>query len=70
MQVTTKGAGLNPNAKVWQDIPASQNDTSQWTEDPPLLLTYPPPTVMTDGISLFTSVCIDSVPQFPSLTPF
>ncbi|TRZ00035.1 hypothetical protein DNTS_033581 [Danionella cerebrum] len=25
-QVTAKGAGLNPNAKVWQDIPATQSD--------------------------------------------
>ncbi|KAJ3602516.1 hypothetical protein NHX12_030270 [Muraenolepis orangiensis] len=24
-QVTTKGVGLNPNAKVWQEIPAPQN---------------------------------------------
>lgn len=53
MQVTTKGAGLNPNAKVWQEIPAHQSDIPEWTEDPPWLLTYPPPTV--DGKSF---VCI------------
>uniref|UniRef100_A0A3Q3XN74 HTH La-type RNA-binding domain-containing protein n=1 Tax=Mola mola TaxID=94237 RepID=A0A3Q3XN74_MOLML len=43
VQVTTKGAGLNPNAKVWQEIPAHQSDMPEWTEDPPWLLTYPPP---------------------------
>lgn len=25
-QVTAKGAGLNPNAKVWQEIPATQTE--------------------------------------------
>lgn len=49
MQVTTKGAGLNPNAKVWQEIPAQQNDNPEWTDDSPWLLTYPPSPVMTDG---------------------
>ncbi|XP_076012659.1 la-related protein 4 [Genypterus blacodes] len=39
--VTTKGAGLNPNAKVWQEIPASQNNNleepagSLWLETSP-----------------------------------
>ncbi|XP_051270638.1 la-related protein 4 isoform X2 [Dicentrarchus labrax] len=47
--VTTKGAGLNPNAKVWQEIPAHQNDVPEGTEDSPWLLTYPPPAEMTDG---------------------
>ncbi|KAM3622265.1 uncharacterized protein V6R79_022281 [Siganus canaliculatus] len=47
--VTTKGTGLNPNAKVWQDIPAHQNDIPEWTEDSPWLLTYPPPADMTNG---------------------
>lgn len=65
MQVTTKGAGLNPNAKVWQDIPAHQNDIPEWTEDSPWLLTYPPPAVLTDGMSLFSSVYKECV-----LTPF
>ncbi|XP_070758450.1 la-related protein 4 [Enoplosus armatus] len=51
MQVTTKGAGLNPNAKVWQEIPAHQNDIPEETEDSPWLLTYPPPSEMTDGYS-------------------
>ncbi|XP_044033725.1 la-related protein 4 isoform X2 [Siniperca chuatsi] len=49
--VTTKGAGLNPNAKVWQEIPAHQNDIPEETEDSPWLLTYPPPAQMTDGYS-------------------
>lgn len=49
MQVTTKGAGLNPNAKVWQEIPAQQNDNPEWTDDSPWLLTYPLSPVMTDG---------------------
>lgn len=47
--VTTKGAGLNPNAKVWQEIPAHQNDIPEGTEDSPWLLTYPPPAEMADG---------------------
>ncbi|XP_073324289.1 la-related protein 4 isoform X2 [Pagrus major] len=47
--VTTKGAGLNPNAKVWQEIPAHQSDIPEGTEDSPWLLTYPPPAEMTDG---------------------
>ncbi|XP_038552615.1 la-related protein 4 isoform X1 [Micropterus salmoides] len=51
MQVTTKGAGLNPNAKVWQEIPADQNDIPEETEDSPWLMTYPPPAEMTDGYS-------------------
>lgn len=49
--VTTKGAGLNPNAKVWQEIPAHQNDIPEATEDSPWLLTYPPPAEMTNGYS-------------------
>lgn len=54
MQVTTKGAGLNPNAKVWQEIPAHQNDIPEGTEDSAWLLTHPPPTELTDGMSLFS----------------
>ncbi|XP_040015276.1 la-related protein 4 isoform X3 [Xiphias gladius] len=50
-KVTTKGAGLNPNAKVWQEVPAHQNDISEGTEDSPWLQTYPPPTEMTNGCS-------------------
>nr|XP_046239905.1 la-related protein 4 [Scatophagus argus] len=47
--VTTKGAGLNPNAKVWQEMPAQQNDITEWTEDSSWLLTSPPPVEMTNG---------------------
>ncbi|XP_040058743.2 la-related protein 4 isoform X1 [Gasterosteus aculeatus] len=47
--VTTKGTGLNPNAKVWQEMPAHQNDVPEETADSPWLLTYPPPAEMTDG---------------------
>lgn len=57
MQVTTKGAGLNPNAKVWQEIPATQSDVPEGTEDAPWLLTDPPPAEMADGMSSFSSVC-------------
>lgn len=50
VQVTTKGAGLNPNAKVWQEIPANQSNIPEWTDDDaPWLLTYPSSTEMTDG---------------------
>ncbi|XP_056293593.1 la-related protein 4 [Pseudoliparis swirei] len=49
--VTTKGAGLNPNAKVWQEIPANQNDNPEETEDSPWLLTYPP-AEMTDEVPM------------------
>ncbi|KAM7006426.1 la-related protein 4 [Tautogolabrus adspersus] len=51
MQVTTKGTGLNPNAKVWQEIPAHQNDTPEGTEDSPWLLTDSHPAEMTGGYS-------------------
>ncbi|XP_074489364.1 la-related protein 4 [Sebastes fasciatus] len=47
--VTTNGAGLNPNAKVWQEIPAHQNDVPEGTEDSPCPLTCPPLAEMTDG---------------------
>lgn len=53
--VTTKGAGLNPNAKVWQEIPADQSNIPEWTDDAPWLLTYPSSTEMTDGSSSLTS---------------
>ncbi|XP_017271519.1 la-related protein 4 [Kryptolebias marmoratus] len=47
--VTTKGGGLNPNAKVWQEIPAQQDDVPGGTQDSPWLQTYSPPAEMTDG---------------------
>nr|XP_020500800.1 la-related protein 4-like isoform X1 [Labrus bergylta] len=49
--VTTKGTGLNPNAKVWQEIPAHQSDIPEVTEDSPLLLTDSHPVEMTGGDS-------------------
>lgn len=49
--VTTKGTGLNPNAKVWQEIPAHQNDIPEGTDDSPWLLTHSPPAEMTGGYS-------------------
>lgn len=49
--VTTKGAGLNPNAKVWQEIPAQQDDSPGETEDSPWLQTYPPSPETTEGYS-------------------
>ncbi|XP_034530621.1 la-related protein 4 isoform X2 [Notolabrus celidotus] len=54
--VTTKGTGLNPNAKVWQEIPAHQNDLPEGTGDSPWLLTYSPPAEMTGGSSEVPSV--------------
>ncbi|XP_068171340.1 la-related protein 4 isoform X2 [Antennarius striatus] len=51
--VTTKGGGLNPNAKVWQEMPNHQIDVPEWTEwhegqnhENPL--TYLPTADMTD----------------------
>ncbi|CAJ1051100.1 la-related protein 4 isoform X1 [Xyrichtys novacula] len=54
--VTTKGTGLNPNAKVWQEIPAHQNDSSEGGEDSPWLLTYSPPAEITGGYTDVPSV--------------
>ncbi|XP_069564520.1 la-related protein 4 isoform X2 [Brachyistius frenatus] len=48
--VTTKGAGLNPNAKVWQEIPVQQNDIQGGTEDSPWLQTCPPSADMTEDV--------------------
>lgn len=49
MQVTTKGAGLNPNAKVWQEIPAQQNESPGDMDSAPWLHACPPPAEMTEG---------------------
>ncbi|XP_026161908.1 la-related protein 4 [Mastacembelus armatus] len=50
--VTTNGTGLNPNAKVWQEVPAHQSDIPQgFPENSPWLQTYPPPAEMMDGYS-------------------
>ncbi|XP_012733623.2 la-related protein 4 [Fundulus heteroclitus] len=49
--VTTKGTSLNPNAKVWQEIPAQQNDIPEVSEDSSWLHTNSSPAEMTDGFS-------------------
>ncbi|XP_054882747.1 la-related protein 4 [Poeciliopsis prolifica] len=49
--VTTKGTNLNPNAKVWQEIPAQQNDIPEVSEDSSWLHTNSSPPEMTDGFS-------------------
>lgn len=50
MQVTTKGAGLNPNAKVWQEIPAQQSESPEEMDNAPWLNTCLPPAEMTEGM--------------------
>lgn len=52
IKVTTKGAGLNPNAQVWQEIPSHQDDVPEWAEDTTWLLTYPPAAVMSEGMDI------------------
>ncbi|KAM9860175.1 la-related protein 4 [Aulostomus maculatus] len=49
--VTTKGTGLNPNAKVWQEIPAHENGIPEGTEDPSWLQTYTHDPEMSEGYS-------------------
>uniref|UniRef100_A0A8C6M365 La ribonucleoprotein 4Ab n=1 Tax=Nothobranchius furzeri TaxID=105023 RepID=A0A8C6M365_NOTFU len=50
MQVTTKGTSLNPNAKVWQEIPAQQNDVSSGLQDSSSWMqAYSSPAEMTEG---------------------
>lgn len=56
LQVTTKGAGLNPNAKVWQEIPSHQDDVPEWTEDTTWLLTYPPPAMISEGMGFWLQI--------------
>lgn len=56
IKVTTKGAGLNPNAKVWQEIPSHQSDVTEWTEDTTWLLTYPPAAVMSEGMDVWVHI--------------
>ncbi|KAK2862233.1 hypothetical protein Q5P01_001766 [Channa striata] len=53
--VTTNGGGLNPNAKVWQEMPAHQNDIPEGNGSP-WLHTYPPPADVADGYSDVPSV--------------
>lgn len=49
--VTTKGTSLNPNAKVWQEIPAQQNDIPDVSEDSSWLPTNSSPAEISDGFS-------------------
>ncbi|KAM7401997.1 hypothetical protein PAMP_017273 [Pampus punctatissimus] len=49
--VTTKGAGLNPNAKVWQEIPVHQIDIPEGTDNSSWLQTYPTSAEMSEGYS-------------------
>lgn len=60
MQVTTKGTGLNPNAKVWQEIPPHQDDVPEWTEDTTWLLTYPPTTMISEGTDVWLQIMATS----------
>ncbi|XP_024125150.1 la-related protein 4 [Oryzias melastigma] len=47
--VTTKEAGLNPNAKVWQGVPVQPSEIPVETEDCPWLQTCPPASDVTEG---------------------
>ncbi|XP_041744096.2 la-related protein 4 isoform X1 [Coregonus clupeaformis] len=50
--VTTKGVGLNPNAKVWQEISTPQSQVpEEGTEGPYLLQTTPASADVTEGYS-------------------
>lgn len=53
--VTTKGTNLNPNAQVWQEIPALQTDVLEVTEDSAWISSYPPPTDFAEDYSEFSS---------------
>ncbi|CAB1353830.1 unnamed protein product [Coregonus sp. 'balchen'] len=51
-RVTTKGVGLNPNAKVWQEISTPQSQVpEEGTEGPYLLQTTPASADVTEGYS-------------------
>jgi hypothetical protein len=53
-QVTTKGAGLNPNAKVWQEISAPQSQVpDEGIEGPYLLQMTPNSADVTEGVGQF-----------------
>lgn len=56
VQVTTKGAGLNPNAKVWQEVPPHQDDVPEWTQDTTWLLTYPPAAIGSEGTGFWLHI--------------
>ncbi|KAM6980766.1 la-related protein 4 [Aplochiton taeniatus] len=55
--VTTKGAGLNPNAKVWQEIPTPQSDVPEGTEGSLWLQTSPS---SADGTGVYTDASLAS----------
>ncbi|MEQ2181436.1 hypothetical protein GOODEAATRI_011555 [Goodea atripinnis] len=49
--VTTKGTNLNPNAKVWQEIPAQQNDMPEVSENSSWIPSNSSPAEMNGGFS-------------------
>ncbi|MEQ2236275.1 hypothetical protein ILYODFUR_010892 [Ilyodon furcidens] len=51
IQVTTKGTNLNPNAKVWQEIPAQQNDIPEVSENSSWIPSNSSPAEMNGGFS-------------------
>nr|XP_057910359.1 la-related protein 4 isoform X2 [Doryrhamphus excisus] len=62
--VTTKETGLNPNAKVWQELPAHQNATTEGPDHSFWLQSYPPdPDVTEDVVSCGGKGC---TPGFPA----
>ncbi|XP_047203139.1 la-related protein 4 isoform X2 [Girardinichthys multiradiatus] len=65
IQVTTKGTNLNPNAKVWQEIPAQQNDIPEVSENSSWIPSNSSPAEMNGGFSDVLSsgskgYCMDS----------
>ncbi|CAL1608435.1 unnamed protein product [Knipowitschia caucasica] len=53
--VTTQGTGLNPNAQVWQEVPVTQPDSLEVTEDAAWVGSYPPPVDFVEDYSEFPS---------------
>ncbi|XP_061731163.1 la-related protein 4-like isoform X1 [Nerophis ophidion] len=69
--VTTKETSLNPNAKVWQEIPAHQNDISEVTDNSFWLQSYPPNPDMTEEYTdLLSSGEKECDPDFPDSTVY
>ncbi|XP_054639818.1 la-related protein 4 isoform X2 [Dunckerocampus dactyliophorus] len=48
--VTTKETGLNPNAKVWQEIPAHQDAITEGTDHSFWMHSYPPNSDMSEDV--------------------
>ncbi|XP_004086194.2 la-related protein 4 isoform X1 [Oryzias latipes] len=70
--VTTKEAGLNPNAKVWQGIPVQQNEIPVEAEDSPWLQTCPPASDMTEGKGFYSdhvNITEDHSPEYDGDSP-